>query len=71
MTTRMFSKLEQRVEWLLQHPNFLVGELDLHKIVLGMQRDGLLSKKTYWPDCRTGIEAAADMAKVRWFKKHN
>jgi hypothetical protein len=68
---RFASTLEQKIEWLLSHRIFLVGELDLKKVALAMKHDGLLAKSTYWPDAKTGIEEAVKQAKFRWYAEHN
>jgi hypothetical protein len=68
---RRLSTLQQRVKWLLEHRIFLVGNLDLKKVVVAMKRDGLISKSTYWPDCKSGIEEAAKLAKLHWYAEHN
>lgn len=73
MTNVCFSTLAERIEWLLKHPQFL--ELtggpkreDKSQIVKAMQRDGLVSKKTYWPDVK--LDDAIREAKIRWFAAH-
>lgn len=60
-----FSTLEQKVDWLLKHRNFLVGNMDKKKVVLAMKHDGLISKLTYWPD--VSIEDAIKEAKFKWY----
>lgn len=66
-----FSTVEQKIGWLLKHRHFLVGTVNLQKIVLAMKHDGLVSKLTYWPDIRTGVEDAVKQAKFRWYAEHN
>jgi hypothetical protein len=75
MTKRAFSTFEERVTWLLKNQQFLVGKLDKIErpvkrlIVMAMKRDGLVSKKTYWPDVTLDDEIR--QAKIRWFASHN
>jgi hypothetical protein len=75
MTKRAFSTFGERVTWLLKHQQFLVGKLDKIErpvkrlIVLAMKQDGLVSKKTYWPDVTLDNEIR--QAKIRWFASHN
>jgi hypothetical protein len=76
MTKKVFSTFEQRVSWLLAHPHFLVGKLGekaerpvKRDIVTAMKHDGLVSKKTYWPD--VGLHEEIRQAKIRWFQSHN
>ena len=64
-----FLTLEQRVQWLLKHLQFLVGKEDKKKIVSAMKRDGLISKKTYVHDVH--LEDAIKQAKFRWYASHN
>jgi hypothetical protein len=68
---RFASTLEQKVEWLLAHRIFLVGKTDVKKVATAMRRDGLIAKSTYWPDASTGIKAAIEKAKLRWYAEHN
>ena len=70
-TRDKFSTLEERIKWLLAHRIHLVGKFDLRKTVLAMKHDGLISKLTYWPDCKSGIEEAVQQAKRRWYAEHN
>jgi hypothetical protein len=65
------SNLEQRVKWLLDNRIHLTGKTDVRKIVRAMKRDGLISKSTYWPDCKKGVDLAIHQAKMRWFAEHN
>lgn len=63
-----YSTLEQRIKWLMQHESLLIGELSdrrVREIVLAMKVDGLISRISYWPDCRSGIKAAFEQAKKR------
>jgi hypothetical protein len=75
MASKAFSTFEERVVWLLEHHIFLVGISDKverpvkRNIVLAMKRDGLVSKKTYWPDVKLDDEIR--QAKIRWFASHN
>jgi hypothetical protein len=64
-----FSTFEERVEWLLKHHIFLTGRQDKQKIVTAMKYDGLVSKKTYWPDVK--LDDEIHQAKIRWFMSHN
>jgi hypothetical protein len=58
-----FSTLEQRVEWLLAHQDFLAGKLDLKALVTAMKRDKLFSRSTFWSD--VNLEEAIRQAKLR------
>jgi hypothetical protein len=71
MTKRAFSTFEQRVGWLLAHHQFLVGKVadNKQKIVTAMKLDGLVSRKTYWPD--VGLKDEIREAKIHWFAQHN
>jgi hypothetical protein len=71
MSKRQFSTLEEKIEWLLKHPTFLVGkaENNRQKIVTAMKHDGLISRLTYWPD--VNLNDAVHQAKIRWFALHN
>jgi hypothetical protein len=64
-----FSTLEQRIQWLLNHCHFLVGNTDVRKVVLAMKHDKLVSKLTYWPDVK--LDDAIKQAKFRWYAEHN
>ena len=65
------STLEQRIQWLLKHRQFLIGNLRVDKIVRAMKLDGLIAKSTYWPDCDHGLSEAVRQAKLRWYAEHN
>ena len=65
------STLGQKIQWLLAHRNFLVGKTDYHKLGIAMKHDGLLSKLTYWPDAKTGLQESVKQAKLRWHAEHN
>lgn len=73
MSNRNKSTLEQKIIWLLTNRQFLVGkpESNLRKIILAMKRDELVSKSTYWPDARRGVQEAIRQAKRRWYAEHN
>jgi hypothetical protein len=58
-----FSTLEQRVEWLLAHQEFLVVRINIKKIVQAMKRDGLFSHQTWWFD--VNLDAAVAEARRR------
>jgi len=68
---RFASTLEQKVEWLLAHRIFLVGKPNMKKVAIAMKHDGLLAKSTYRPDASTGIKAAIEKAKLKWYAEHN
>lgn len=73
MTRRAFSTLAERIAWLLAHPEFLRADFlggvpTKRAIVLLMQCDGLVSKKTFWPD--VNLDDAIREAKIRWFAAH-
>ncbi len=69
MTKLAFSTFEERVDWLLAHREFLIGNLSREKIVRAMKRDGLVAPRTYWPDVNLGDEIR--QAKIRYFASHN
>lgn len=72
MNKRRFSTFEQRVEWLLKHHALLGLEgksTNKQKIVTAMKHDGLVSRKTYWPDVNLNDEIK--QAKIRWFALHS
>jgi uncharacterized protein (UPF0297 family) len=54
LTKKAYSTLEQRVEWLLAHPEFLEDRPDKRKLVKAMKRDNLISKSTFWSDLNLG-----------------
>lgn len=41
------STLEQKIAWLLEHPNFLRGKLDKKELVRAMKKDDLIAPSTY------------------------
>jgi hypothetical protein len=64
-----FSTFEQRVAWLLKHHIFLVGKnVHKQKLVCAMKADGLVSRKTYWPDVH--LDDEIKQAKIRWWSSH-
>lgn len=50
-----YSTHEQRVAWLLAHPQFLVAQPDLKALVKAMKRDKLLSESAYWSDVNLDV----------------
>lgn len=66
---KAFSTFEERVSWLLKHQIFLVGKANKEKIVTAMKLDGLISRKTYWPD--VGLDDEIRQARLRWYASHN
>lgn len=63
-----FSTLEEKIRYLLRHLGLLTGKVDKKKIVTAMKHDGLISKKTYWPD--VDLDEAIRQAKLRWYASH-
>jgi hypothetical protein len=58
-----FSSLEEKIQWLIAHPTFLMGRFEKQKAVLAMKRDGLFSKSTLWYD--VNLDEAVRQAKAR------
>jgi hypothetical protein len=58
---RKSSTPAQRVEWLLEHPEYISKPLS--RIMTAMQRAGLYAPSSSWGDCRSGLEEAVKIAK--------
>jgi hypothetical protein len=69
MNKNSFSTLSQKIDWLLKHPDLLLKKYPRKDLIVrAMKHDGLVSRKTYWPD--VDVDEAIKHAKLRWWDTH-